>query len=534
MFSKNRSSKHLHTGLLILSVILGSGGPAAAQDAGTWAGEYTSPHGVDLTLQVAGGGTLKGELSVDNNGVQQSFPVELQPFGDGLRGTFSDGASSFPVQITHGDESGQIVLTSDGAMYELKRKGRAQNPLLGGGPANPLMRDNASSTPAQQGTSSDANFHHPDGYFSMTVPANWEANMMSGDVFELVTGVPGDLVVLVLADLEPFETGKAAVEVMPGAIDAIDGFLAQNAQILADSSRARTRAVPANSQSAARSERPATDRGQQVTIWQGLVVRDNSALVIVSSVAAGRMSQLLPQLDSAIASARIDRTWQPGELDQSVSGANGSGRNVFFNSERLDEASLARLEGSVPVIPDGEYWYDNKSGMVGTVGGPTEAYFAAGLNLGGELSPNASGAGTQVAFNGRYLHPIDLAGLEYYFGQIPPGRFWIDSRGEYGREGGPREGNLIEEIAAVNMLAASMQAQMQAQLQQQVQMYGGQGGYYGQGGGYYDQSGYGGGGGSVYQHFPNLGASGTGVGVADLGGGDSIVNAGGVLWWPGK
>jgi hypothetical protein len=40
--------------------------------------------------------------------------------------------------------------------------------------------------------------------------------------------------------------------------------------------------------------------------------------------------------------------------------------------------------------------------------------------------------------------------------------------------------------------------------------------------------------GSVYQHFPNLGARGTGAGVADLGGGDTIVNAGGVRWWPGK
>lgn len=67
--------------------------------------------------------------------------------------------------------------------------------------------------------------------------------------------------------------------------------------------------------------------------------------------------------------------------------------------------------------------------------------------------------------------------------------------------------------------AAEMRAQMRAQLEQQIQMYCGQGGH---------------GGGSVYQHFPNPGAGGTGVGVTDLGGGDSTVNAGGVLCWPGK
>jgi hypothetical protein len=183
------------------------------------------------------------------------------------------------------------------------------------------------------------------------------------------------------------------------------------------------------------------------------------------------------------------------------------------------------------MIPDGEYWYDDVSGMAGTIGGPTEAYLAPGLTIGGKLDPNASGGQTNVGFNGRYLHPIDLAGLQYYFGEIRPGRYWLDSQGNYGQENGPRLGNLVEEIATVQALAAEMQAYYQAQLNAQVQQYQGQGGYYGQSGGYYNQQG---GGGSVYSHFPNLGAGGTGVGVANVGGGDTIVNAGGVLWWPGK
>ena len=535
MISISHLFKKANSRIFFLSVALACAGVTWAQNAGNWAGEYTSPHGVELTLESSGSGAVKGELRVDNNGTQQTFPVELRSSGRGLSGTFSDGTSAFPMQIDEGEEAGQIVLTSEGAMYELSRKVTARNPLLGGGPTNPLAKGGSSPPPAQAKSSATGNFHHPDGYISMKVPSDWEANMLSGDIFELLTGVPGDLVIVVLADLEPFELGRPAVEVMPSAIEAIDAFLAQNVEIYSDPSRARTRAVQTGGQSAARSERPATDNGQRVTIWQGLVVEEGSALVVVSSVAPGRERQLIPVLDEAIASARINRTWRPGELNQSVSGqTSGGGRNVIFNGERIDDAMLAKLEGPVPVIPDGEYWYDKRSGMVGTVGGPTEAYFAAGLDLGGDLSPYASGGGTQVAFNGRYLHPIDLAGLEYYFGQIPPGRFWIDGDGNYGQEGGPMEGNLIEDIAAVSMMAASLQAQMQQQLQQQVQRYGGQGGYYGQGGGYYDQSGYGGGGGSVYQHFPNLCASGTGVGVADLGGGDTIVNAGGVLWWPGK
>ena len=200
----------------------------------------------------------------------------------------------------------------------------------------------------------------------------------------------------------------------------------------------------------------------------------------------------------------------------------------------MTDQELQQIEGGQAVIPDGDYWYDNRSGMAGTMGGPTEAYLAAGLKLGGQLSSNASGGGTSVAFHGRYLHPIDLAGLELYFGQIRAGRYWLDDQGNYGPENRPKSGNLVEEIAAMQMVAEAMQAQYQQQLNTAVQQYQGQA-YYGQGGGYYGQGGgYQQGGGSVYSHFPNLGASGTGVAVADAGGGDTIVNAGGVLWWPGK
>ena len=551
-----------------------------------WAGEYTSPHGVRLTLNTDAGGAITGELFHVQDGVESGFPVQLHAAGTGLEGTFDAGTGLFPLRIDYGDEPGQIVLTSEGTIYELSRKGSdSGNPLLASDPvrANPLAQVSSNPAPAQAATQAPsrplpvaavkqepskpsavaavanvqskpatvepvagANFRHPDGYFSMKVPAHWEANMMADDVFQLNTGVPGELVILLLGDLDPEEVGKPILDLMPQAVAVVDGFLEQNAQIQVDSYDVTTRAVVVGPLQGATSTRPAIDDfGNAATVWQGVVTQQDTLLMLVSSTQEGQASRLAPVLESAFASVRLHRKWSPGDLNQPQASAeqprsagkgNASGRNVVINGKRIDDARLASIEGPTPMIPNGKYWYDKKSGMAGSVDGPTEAYLAAGLDLGGPLSPNASGGGTGVAFNGRYLHPIDLAGLEYYFGQIMPGRYWIDGNGNYGQEGGPQEGNLVEEIASIEMLAAAMQSQAQneyqAQLQAQVQAYQGQGGYYSQGGGYYDQ-GYSGGG-SVYSHFPNLGAGGTGVSVADVGGGDTIVNAGGVLWWPGK
>ena len=518
-------SQAIRAAIIVVSAVA-IGGIASAKAADNWAGDYSSPHGVDLTLESSGGGSFTGELTIASGGQTQSFPVQLRQQGDRLNGTFGSGMDTFPLAISLGEEPQQIVLVSDGSMFELSKKGGG---ALESGARNPLAATGTDMSSGQSAPAGAGNFSHPDGYFSMQVPSQWEANMMAGDVFELVTGTPGDLVVVVLGDLDASERGKPATQVMPSAMAAIDAFLAQNAEVYADSSRASTSAVQASGISVARSERPASDRGQSTTVWQGLAVKGDNAVILVSSLSPQRSAELMPTLDAAIASVSINRSWRPGELSQSGA-TSSSGRNVSFNGVRLEDATLQKLEGPTPVIPDGDYWYDNRSGMAGTIGGPTEAYLAPGLELGGRLSPQASGGATQVALNGRYLHPIDLAGLQYYFGYIAPGRYWMDGNGDYGNEGGPKQGNIIEDIALIEMVAAEYQAQMQQQLMQQVQTYGGQGGYYGQGGGYYNQ----GGGGSVYSHFPNLGASGTGVGVANFGNGDGIVNAGGVLWWPGK
>ena len=180
-------------------------------------------------------------------------------------------------------------------------------------------------------------------------------------------------------------------------------------------------------------------------------------------------------------------------------------RKVVFNGARLDTATLLRLEGPAPVIPDGNYWYDRRSGMAGSIGGPTEAYLAPNLDFCPPMSPLASGGGTNVVVNGRNLHPIDLAGLQAIFGQVVPGRYWFDGQGNYGYENGPALGNLVQQLAMLQAAGAPVQ---------------GRGGAPG--------------GDSVYRYFPTLGPTGTGVTVANAGGGDPIVNVGGVMWWPGK
>jgi len=128
-----------------------------------------------------------------------------------------------------------------------------------------------------------------------------------------------------------------------------------------------------------------------------------------------------------------------------------SARRISFNGRALSAAqreTLARLEARMGTLPDGEYWYDARSGAAGRWGGPAVAIFPAGLELGGPLPATASGGGsgklTGVFINGRELHPVDVAGLQALLGQVWPGRWWVDAQGFFGAEGNPAPlGNLL-------------------------------------------------------------------------------------------
>ncbi len=131
---------------------------------------------------------------------------------------------------------------------------------------------------------------------------------------------------------------------------------------------------------------------------------------------------------------------------QAGRGARPAPRKLLINGRPATPADLktvARIEASLGArIPDGSYWYDARSGLWGSWGGPVQGLLPPGLALGGPLPAGASGGATVVFINGRCIHPVELAHLQRLLGAIAPGRYWLDSNGNAGLEGGPPIVNL--------------------------------------------------------------------------------------------
>ena len=131
-------------------------------------------------------------------------------------------------------------------------------------------------------------------------------------------------------------------------------------------------------------------------------------------------------------------------------------RRITFNGGPLDQRGwlvLNQLEALARTrLPNGDYWYDPRSGVSGRWGGPAAVLLIPGLPLGGRLPANASGGGsgrlTGIFVNGRELHPDDVRALIALYGQAWPGRWWVDGFGNFGPEGGPPLGNLRQAAAA--------------------------------------------------------------------------------------
>jgi hypothetical protein len=151
----------------------------------------------------------------------------------------------------------------------------------------------------------------------------------------------------------------------------------------------------------------------------------------------------------------VTRAAIPGVLLSAVIAfgqANAPARKLTFNGRPLTREQQVKLETMERAygarLPDAAYWYDNRSGAMGAWNGPGVVVLPA----------NCSGGGTRVFVNGRELHPIDVAVLSQ-LGPVYPGRYWVDSNGDYGYENGPRTGNLV---------ALAMAARGQAQGQRRV------------------------------------------------------------------
>jgi hypothetical protein len=103
-------------------------------------------------------------------------------------------------------------------------------------------------------------------------------------------------------------------------------------------------------------------------------------------------------------------------------------------------------------IASGEYWYDARTGLWGTAGGPALGLLMPGEPIGGALQANVSGGGTAVFINGRELHPVDVRNLDTLFAAFGtrtlPGRYWSDASGNFGHEGNTLPlGNFREMVA---------------------------------------------------------------------------------------
>jgi hypothetical protein len=117
---------------------------------------------------------------------------------------------------------------------------------------------------------------------------------------------------------------------------------------------------------------------------------------------------------------------------------------TVVNDKVLTNADRARFERDYGLrIVDGSYWYDPACGAWGLEGGPTMGYLLPGMPLGGALRADASGSQTPVFVNGRALHSYDLIALQMLVGQVYSGRYFLDARGNFGREGGPPLINLV-------------------------------------------------------------------------------------------
>ncbi len=133
-------------------------------------------------------------------------------------------------------------------------------------------------------------------------------------------------------------------------------------------------------------------------------------------------------------------------------------RSIVVNGQELGQQEIDTLVSLYGQVYVGRYWYDPVSGLYGYEGQGPFGQMMPNLSIGGPLQANASGGGsgymTGVFINGREISQQEYMFLYSIFGQVIPGRYWINAQGIGGIEGQPTP---MFNIVAAAQQAAAMQ-----------------------------------------------------------------------------
>ena len=132
---------------------------------------------------------------------------------------------------------------------------------------------------------------------------------------------------------------------------------------------------------------------------------------------------------------------------------------VSINGVTLTPLQINEIVQTYGIRPvPGRYWYDQRSGMYGVLGGPVTGVMYPGHQF-GNLSADASNGNSSVYINNRELQSGEAMQIANLFGyyQPVPGRYWMNANGDIGVEGYPYAiGNVYMAIAIAQRSRANM------------------------------------------------------------------------------
>lgn len=116
-----------------------------------------------------------------------------------------------------------------------------------------------------------------------------------------------------------------------------------------------------------------------------------------------------------------------------------------LNDQEMQTVQQLAARYNTQPIP-GRYWYDHMSGLYGYEGQGTLGQLPPNLPIGDPVKPNASNGTAPFYVNGRQLTWAEVQYLSTCM-QVIPGRYWMDSQGIGGVEGGPAIFNVTRACA---------------------------------------------------------------------------------------